>query len=45
MGYACATVKSSRKGGVFDMELVNRVTRLGYEIRRKMAKKECFFQK
>jgi hypothetical protein len=33
------------KGGVFYIELVTRVTRLGYEIRPKIAKRRCSFQK
>jgi hypothetical protein len=32
------------KGGVFYMELVARVTRLGYVIRPKMAKRGSFFK-
>jgi hypothetical protein len=31
--FISATVNSSRKGAVFDRELVTRVTNLGYEIR------------
>jgi hypothetical protein len=36
--------KSSRMWGVFDRELVTRVTRLGYEIRYKIVKRGAFFQ-
>jgi hypothetical protein len=43
--YACATTKSSRKGGVFDRKLGTRFTHLGHEFRHKMAKMGGFSQK
>jgi hypothetical protein len=42
--YACATAKSSRKGVGVDRELVIRVTGLGYNISRNIAKRGYFFQ-